>query len=337
MINLKKLAIHEIVKESQTNEATTFLSNSCLNINNVTSGLVEQLNASYKSDSLIYAVFDFSPDKYFPSQFSSYENLATTTNANFLTFTQNVTTNLRNQIVNITLAKGGYLVYVEYVFNNINYLGIFFIRDATGVVFNKNTTEHNVEVTPTTYMNIDKLVMACRINLDKYSSNNGKYLTFLRRRQAEVSDYFLNWISIILPESSKEFTETLYSMVNNMSLPIDPDTGVQYDLNSYRQKIVNYIREKNKIVDLHDLGRFFYQDENKFIEYRDENAIEIDNEFKADGKTLKKFQSIEIKAKGIQLKFSRGLLASGDIYIGRGEQIIIKSEALQNELRKEIE
>lgn len=333
MITINRIAIHEIVKEAQYNEASTFITSACLTVNETTIALVEKLHDSYKSDNLVYAVFNFQPDSYFPTQFQTY-NSAKNDNV-FLNFTRLVTQNLRNKIVSVTLAKGGFVVYADYTNAGNNYVGVFFIRDAQGVVFNKNLSAHNVEINSVTYMNTEKLVMACRINIDKLASNDGKYLTFLRRGQAEISDYFFDWICSMQPESSKEFTEHLYEMVNGMDLPLNRDTGLPIDLNIHRQNVVNYVRERNRIVDLRDLGRYFYDDENKFIEFRDLHSIEIDNEFKADNSALRKFNLIELKARGISVKFSRALLTSGDISIGRGNQVVIKSEALQNALRLE--
>ncbi len=336
MINLTKLAIHEIVKESQTNEATAFITNGCLAINDMNRALVEKLNDSYKSDKIVYAIFDTGDDKYFRTQFVQYNSATDKADSLFLTFTKNVTENLKNQIRHVTLAKGGFLVFVEYTHDGHNYIGVFIVRDTKGVVFNKDLTAHNVQVSSVTYMNTDKLVLACRINLNKFAANDGKYLTFLRRGQAEVSDYFTNWIAAAQPESSKEFTEHLYNMVNGMTLPINPETSQPYELNLYRQKLVSYIKEKNKVVDLHDLGRHFYNNDSEFVDYRDQHGIEIDNEFKADNSTLKKFNLIDLKTRGIQLKFSRGLLSSGEIAIGTGKQVIIRSQELQDALKSEM-
>ena len=250
MIELKKLAIHEIVKNALINEASAFITSRCLQVNQTNIALVEKLNDSYKSDKIVYAIFDPGDDKYFPKQFRKYYEAVNKTDQLYLTFTKNVTANLKNQIMHVVLAKGGFLVFAEYTSDNIDYIGIYLVRDTLGVVFNKNLDDNNVEVSSVTYMNTDKLVMACRINLNKLALLNGKYLTFLRRGQVEVADYFTTWISAAQPESSKEFSEHLYAMVNMMPLPINPETEQPYELNLYRQKIVTYIKEKNKVVDL---------------------------------------------------------------------------------------
>jgi nucleoid-associated protein len=335
MITINRTAIHEIVKESHVNSATTFITNACLSINDTTKDFVKKLHESYKSDSVVYALFNLEPDSYFPNEFIKYNTKKA--NTSFLTFTQNVTKNLKNKIAHVTLAKGGFLIYVDYENSGTNYLGVFLIRDAQGVVFNKDEIAKNVAINSVTYMNTEKLVMACRINLDKFESKDGKYLTFLRRGQAEISEYFFDWICSEQPESSKDFTESLYNIVSLMPLPLNPDTKLPIDINIYRQKLVNYIREKNRIVDLRDLGKYFYDNESIFTDYRDKNLIDIDNEFKADGNALRKFNLVDIEASGIQLKFSRGILKSGKIKIGVGEQVIIKSKELQAELQKELD
>jgi nucleoid-associated protein len=168
MIKINRIAIHEIVKESHVNSASTFITNACLSVNNTVNDFVQKLHESYKSDSVVYAIFNTNADSFFPNQFVNYS--AKKGNSSFLKFTQEVTKNLKNKIVHVTLAKGGFLVYVDYENSGTNYMGVFLIRDAQGVVFNKDEKAGNVEINSVTYMNTEKLVMACRINLDKFES-----------------------------------------------------------------------------------------------------------------------------------------------------------------------
>ncbi|TBX69626.1 nucleoid-associated protein [Flavobacterium silvisoli] len=336
-MELYRIIIHELSKVRGQNTAETFLSNSLLPNSEITTGLVEKLNNSYNNDKIIYAVFDEGSGRTFPSNFRGYKESSQSENE-FIDFSKMMVNNLRELISLVTLATGGFLVFTEYSVNGIGFLGIFLIRDTQGVIFNRNEANHQVEIDTITYMNTEKLAMACRIHIPKYLSNDGRYITFMRKGQNDVADYFIKWISAAQPESSKHFTERLYDLVSLMPLPNDFETGEQLDINTFREKLVRYIKDRGRMVDLNEMGNHFYEDENIFIYHRDMNDFEIDNIFRADGKALNKFNQLDVKADGIQLKFSRGAYNSGKVRpADEGDFVIIESAILKRELVRQVE
>lgn len=333
-MTLNKIVIHELLKARGQNVAETFISNSLLPINDTTIDLVEKLNSSYNSDKIMYAVFDDQPDRVFPTRFGEYKG-SQQSDLIFLDFTKVIINNLRDLIRLVNLATGGFIVFTEYNINGIDFFGAFLIRDTKGVIFNKNEEEHRVEIDTIKYMNTEKLAMASRIHIQKYLNADGRYITFMRKGQPDVADYFIQWISASQPESSKHFTERLYELVSIMPLPVDFETGEEIDLNNFRDRVVKYVKDRGRMVDLNDMGNHFYEDENIFIQHRDLNDFEIDNVFKADRDALYKFNQLDIKADGIQLKFSRGALSSEKVRPGEGNLVIIESQALRNALLAE--
>lgn len=234
----------------------------------------------------------------------------------------------------MTASKGGYLTFCEYHVNNDRFLGVFLIRDTEGLIFNRDRENNAVQIDTITYLDTNKLAMGCRINYSKYIINSGKYLTFMRR-QTTMSEYFLNWVAAAQPESSKEFTQTLYRMITQMPKPIDPDTNEEYDTNKFRDKAKEVIKDNNGNVNLELIGNYFYEDENALINYRDENNFELDNEFRADKRELNKFSQVDIKGEGIHLKFSRGDLGTGKVRTGQQNHIVIESQRLYEALIEE--
>ena len=157
----------------------------------------------------------------------------------------------------------------------------------------------------------------------------------MRKGQPDVAEYFIQWISASQPESSKHFTERLYDLVSLMPLPVDFETGEIIELNNFRDKVVKYVKDRGRMVDLNEMGNHFYEDENIFIHHRDLNDFEIDNVFRADRDALYKFNQLEVKAEGIQLKFSRGAYSSLKVRAGEGNLVIIESLALRTALLAE--
>lgn len=63
--------------------------------------------------------------------------------------------------------KGGYLVYVDYEIFEVRMLGIFLVWDIEGVVFSKNDNNIIFNFDVIIYLNMDRLVMVCRIYFGK--------------------------------------------------------------------------------------------------------------------------------------------------------------------------
>jgi len=336
-MEIERIVIHELEKDRGNVFPDVFISNQLIPVVDNTITLVSKLHDSYKSDKIIYALFDNSPSRYFPRRYKEYFE-SQRNDRDFIDFTEQVLKDLRTLMSRITFATGGFFVFTEYIVNGTAFLGIFLIRDTNGVMFNKNESLGNriVELDTVQYMNIDKMAMACRININKYETNTGKYLTFVKRRQAQISGYFIDWIAAAQPESSKEFTETLYDMISNMPTPIDPDTEEQMELNKYRQEVAFLLRGNRGNVDLVSLGEHFYNDPEIFVRYRDENSIDIDNEFRADKTALKRFFQLQVKAAGIQLIFSRGAYNDQNIRFGDDNTVVIDNQEFKEALRQEL-
>lgn len=217
-------------------------------------------------------------------------------------------------------------------------MSIFLIRDEEGVLFNKDSATRKFNINRVSYLNTNKLAMGCRINIEKYSGQDGKYIAMIKNNLAEISDYFNNWISITQPESSTEYTNTLYEIVSNATTPLNPETNTIYTIDEFRKKVYDYVKNRpNKIVCISEMSYYFYQDENYLSEYVNENNITIDSEFKVDGRSLKKFWRLDINADGIQLRFSRGDLNTKVRLSEEDENsLIIESPHLVRKFRAEI-
>lgn len=307
-MQLEKIVIHEIEKKPKETGATLNLSKNCLKVSSKSENLAERLLNSFNEEGPQYAIFDEESGSTFQSSYNNYLD-SLKDDACFLSFTVEVTTALKEQISSVILAKGGFLVFIWYKYNSIDYLSVFLIRDNKGIIFEKNSQSQVFDINEIEYMNIDKLAMACRINLygfKNFINSNQKYIALIKKRQSDISDYFYNWINIKQPESSKDYTKKLYDIISKLPLPLNTETGQHYSIEDVRQLVVDNINSAHKIVKLDILGEQIYNDKSIIIKYVHENEIIIDNEFRADSKTLTKFFKVSVKADGISVTFARG-------------------------------
>ncbi len=336
-MNITKIIIHELIKEVNRMSAKTDLSQHLLPINEDSTKLIEKLNNSYNKDNVTYAVFENSQDKVFPASFNSYVESAKE-ESDFNSFTSLTLNTLRDQISNVNLAKGGFFIYSEYSANGYDFIGIYLIRDTEGILFRKNESESMFQIDTINYLNTDKLAMGCRINITKFKNADGKYITFIKNKQKDISDYFINWISAYQPESSTEFTNALYQIANSIPRPIN-DNNIEMSIDEFRKSIYDFIySEPQKIINLNNLSRHFYPDDELLFKRKaDEMNIEIDTEFRADRRSLKKFIRVEINADGIHLRFSRGELDTKIKFnVETPNTILIESKAFVDAFKREI-
>jgi len=336
-MEVQKVIIHEIIKNQGVTTAQEFLTNSVLELNEETANLVETLDKSFKRDFINYSIFNEEGQDDFPHYFEQYQNNHSDDDALFVYFTRSAILNLKQIIRNVIFAKGGYFVFAKYAVNETPYIGIFLIRDETGILFNKNSETHSFSLGSVSYPNTNKLAMGCRINLGKYANRDGRYVAMIKNNLADISDYFRNWINIIQPESSTEYTNALFQIVSTIPPPNNPATNEPYSLDEFRKKVYDYTNSRpNKTVNMAEMGRHFYNDESAFTQFAENNNHVIDTEFKVDRRSLKQFCKFDIRADGIRLLFARG---DYDTKVRLSEddnnKVIIESSAFANKLRRE--
>jgi len=335
-MELRKVAIHEIQKERGVNETNIILSDELIQIGENIETLVLALQNSYKGDKILYAIFDNSDGNFFPERFNNYKN-SERSNDNFIEFSQSALRNLNTIIRAKTLASGGYFIFAEYTLNSTNFFSIFLVRDTEGKILRR--TEHSYEIDTIEYLDTKNLAMACRINETRIENSIDNYLSFTQLKQAEVADYFLDWISIQQLESSTEYTRSLYDIVNQISPPINPETNQEYQIEEHRNNIYNYISSNpNKVVNLRELGEHFYDAPDIYIDFAEENDISIDTEFRYNKRQLKRFIKVEINRDGINLKVSRGAI-NEKVRLSEDNTniVIIESERFADAFRQELD
>jgi nucleoid-associated protein len=335
-MDLKKIIVHELRKDTGSNVTSLILSDTLIPINSNSNGLVDSLLSSYQGDRILYAEYDNSPGKYFPNLYDEYvaterEDVA------YVEFTKSAVGNLETIIKPKTLARGGYIVFTEYENNNSDFIGIFLIRDTEGKLLRRRT--NTFEIQNISYLDTQHLAMACRINETKYRIPETNYLSFTRLRQKEVSDYFTDWISIKQLESSTEYTKALYDIINALPLPRNLETDEEYSIDEVRNMVFETANaNSNKTINLKHLGEQIYGDESIITNYIEENDLSIDTEFRFDKRALKKFIQISVRKDGISLRFSRG---DSETKIKLSEenpnQVIIESASFATALREQIE
>lgn len=334
---LQQLIIHELSKEADSPEASLFLSQEPLEIDEKSHQLVEKLNDIFdqKSDTL-QGFFSAPEDALFPGYFQDLveKNFDT---AAFIHFSKESMQALQLSLQGVTGAKGGYLVYTLYEIFGVQLLGIFLIRDTEGIVFEKE--EDLFSINPITYLNTDKLAMAGRIDINKFKSGNARCLELIKhtKSQKTISEYFINWIGLDQPESSRQLTKTFLNLVEELPLPKMPESEQVMSETEFKEEVMNFAMSRpHKTIKLEEFDQEFYGTEGTAKSFIQENEIPLEQEFRFDQNTIRRFFNYRASSDGITLHFNQKHISSGMIIL-EDDRIIIKSDVLLEKFWKQMD
>lgn len=334
-MNINFLTVHEIKKNIQETQATLDLSDNLLEIDDFAKNLIEELNKRYVNGRLkiTYATFNETQSNSFPKGFVDY--YTSQTPENFIQFSKVTITDLKARIESISSAKGGYLVFADYEEHG-NFLGVFLIRNTTGMLFSKNSA--NVfKINPSVHVDFEKMAVACRINKNIFQNREQRYLSFITRKNEDLSNYFINWISSNDAKDNKTDTRLLYELLNKIDSPLD-ENGATIEKNIFLDSVFKFIKESSEqIVNVKLLSEHFFKDENFLPSKIDEYQLSLNTEFRADSNMLRKFIEIKVEAEKIKLYFPHRLFNDKiKIDENNNDLIIIESHELSEKLKSEI-
>ena len=334
-LQINQLIIHELIKEAEDTEAKLFLSQHAIPVDERAAQLLEKLNAAFlqKNDTL-QGYLSTPEDALFPGYFQVLSDAAFESQA-FLDFSKDTMNALQLAIQGVIGAKGGYLVYADYTHFGTRLLGLFLVRDTDGIIFQKKEGEDTFLLDAVTYLNTNKLAMACRIYVNRYQKTQGRHVELIKhaKSQKEISEYFINWIGLERPESSKALTNTFLQMVEELPLPTDEETGDPVAEGAFREQVLQFaVSSPHKTISLPAFDQRFYGEEKIAQNFMQENDIALDPEFRFDQNAIRKFYNYRLAAEGISLNFTRNDLNNQKISI-EGDRVVIRSAALAEKLR----
>lgn len=323
-IDLRRLVIHELVKSAESVDAQVYLSETTVEIEERSLDLVRRLHRTFESKSDIMLGRLSSPeDNLFPGFFEQWRRTPASAEA-FLLFSRDTMQTLQLGLQGIVGAKGGYLVYAEYLAEEIPMLGLFLVRDTEGLIFRRLDQRAGFDLDSVTYLDTNRLAMAARIRLDG-SLDKGYHTQLIKhnRSQSSISEYFINWIGLDRTDSSRELTENFLEIVEHLPLPYDADAGREMKPAEFQKEVVRYaLASPGQSIELDRFEANFYGDEHPAQAYLSEQGVDFNDGFRVDANTLRKHNRLRAYAAGVSLSFAREQLRDGTIRVEAGKVII---------------
>lgn len=335
---LHQLAIHELVKLSESSETELHLSDRLIFVDERAERLVAQLHRTFsQKNEVLNGVLAAPEDALFPGFFQILQE-SQFSDAAFLQFSIDTMQALQQSLQGVGGAKGGYLVYAFYSAESggheDNMLGIFLVRDTQGLVFT-HTQAGQFQLHPTTYLDIDRMAMAGRIKIRKGKADWQPSAEVIKhaRSQKDISDYFLQWLAVEQPVSNKDLTQQFLEAVAAIPAPVDDATGEPMESGLFREQVANFaMKSPGKTINIPAFEEKFYGDTQPLQDYFVNNEVALQEEFRIDSQSFRDYNFHRFKGEGLYFGCKHAFLLSGQVRV-EGENVIIDDPDLAAQIQ----
>lgn len=334
-MQLQHLAVHELVKQADSSEVSIHLSDQLSPVDERASEFVAKLHRTFiqKNDVLNGRLAE-PEDALLPGYYELLRESGFGDEA-FLQFSRESTQALQLSLQGVTGAKGGYLVYAYYGIGEPEeatfQLGVFLVRDANGLLF-QTTNEGTYQLHPATYLDIDRMALACRIKHAPRDQQPEVEVIKHARTQKEISDYFLGWLAVEASVSNRDLTNQFLEAVAAVALPNDEETGLPVDGGAFREQVANFaMKSPEKTISIPAFEERFYGEEKPLQQYFSEQQMEVQNEFRFDRQAVRDYHFHKFKGQGYYFGCKHAFLLSGEVSV-QGDKVIIDNPDLAEQI-----
>lgn len=340
-INVNRYVIHFLDKEKNKTTATIDYSKKISYSDNFSKILAESLHKSItESASLKNTKFKENNTNDFSTLLNNYLELSDDVDdQSFLDFSKSLD-KLREEIESKPFATGGYYLFIDYNIGVNRYISVVVLRKKGGLNVIKKDGVYTLDNTEN--INIDKIAMAFRLNFGIYLNlesevDKNNYLALITtQHDGEVSEYFRDWVNAGDMIKNSENTKSFLRIIKNIDMPQNDQGKDSFkSLDEFKRAIFDNIKDrKSKTINLSDISRHFYGEENetKIADTAREFGIDIDNEFKKDARIVRELITIKASVDGIIISVDYDKINPDEVDIQDG-YILIKNKNLANKLK----
>lgn len=306
---LHRLIVHELQKNPEERDAHLRLSEEPLRVDDNATELVAKLDQTFERKPDLMQGYLASPDE---SLFPGYYQLWLDDGQGrdgFIKFSHDTMRALQLSLTGVIGAKGGYLLYADYTIDEQRLLGMYFIRDKAGLIFNPREDQAGFELDTTTFLDVDHMAMACRI-----LNGPGRNVQLIRhsKTQSKISQYFMDWVGLQNGESSTELTYTFLDAVEQLPLPKDPETGFAMEEADFKRSLIQFAaKSPQQTIRADAFDEHYYGNEKPLAAYLQEENVPLDDGFRIDRRAMRKQYYLKASHQGISVSLNKEHLASG--------------------------
>jgi nucleoid-associated protein len=305
-MEISNAVVHRLQKQRNAKGATVHAADAEIIKNAALSELLQHVLESYNSRCSRHAgSFEEDVENY---RFSVGVESFLQAKTDFLSFSTLAMERLRFIINDIIFAAGGYVLFVRYAHNGREMLLVAQLNQETGAIFSSDLHE----VVQSKYLNLDRLKVAARVDLDAWADGEERYLTFvLRKDEGHPSDYFREFIGCRIEQDSKVESNKVIKVVKDFATKLLDDKFITADLvPDVQRRAYDYAEDLRKLpepgaLEFDALANAVWPDRPEmFLSFLNNHPEQPSSGFIPDRTTFRKLSNISFKSRDLSLKMT---------------------------------
>lgn len=339
-MGIHNIIVHEVRKEDDQAEAKIYPREEENTIDPQAKNLGKELSELFRKTGLSTGQFsgqenEDDPIPHFVSLLDKYYDSEEF--INFTEFSRSATDEFKRKLDKSIKSKGGYLWFNHYTHNKEHFLSIVLLRKKNGLSISDNLTLDKIES-----LDLDKLHMAARINLDKWKiGGSSRYIAFCIGRAAkDVTGYFSKFIGCEIYVRAKVDTQNLILVTNDYCSKhaFSEEDSIDIKQAVFDQCIV-WIKEEKPVL-IENISsyldiKFSPKEPDLFLEIAQNEPYNLTNEIPIDKRALKGLTRFSGRTKNLSLSFDSAQLNESVFYNSKRGEITIT--AIPPQLMKQLD
>lgn len=333
---LKRIIIHELIKEAGKTEASFVPSTSLLTVSEGLTSMIQEVHESFEK--LINSYHKFKPHSEHKSIFINAHKYTKNeeTDERFLNWSKKGMRELEDVIKSVSFATGGYYVFSDYEINGSKFLSIVIVRnkEAFNIKWDEATGMYKVDTTEN--INIEQMAMGFRLNVSLYrGASDRNYIAIINKKGDGASQYFKDWVCVDEGTGPKQNTNNFINIIKEIGLPENFDGDEDTFFKHVYESIQNEQKSNQGNVNVDRISELFYADRGRIRKYADDKyGQELDTEFKVHTDSLRKLIRYNAKVKGISISLDIDHFQNETVVL-KDDSVIIKNKSIYDQLLKQ--
>jgi nucleoid-associated protein len=228
--------------------------------------------------------------------------------SDFIEFSATAMERLRVKINDVMFATGGYVLFVRYTHGGRDMLLIAKLSQEDGAIFSSDLHR----VVQASYLNLDRLQVAARLDIAAWNAEGDRYLTFvLKEDRGQPADYFQEFIGCQIDQDSKIESNKVVVVVKGFVAKLVEDLEIAQDrAPDIQRRAYDYALELRRSPDSTGLSfeglanAVWPDDPELFLGYLNTHDEQPSAGFMPDKTVFKKLSSINFRSKDLTVKMT---------------------------------
>jgi nucleoid-associated protein YejK len=209
----------------------------------------------------------------------------------------------------VTFAGGGYLLLVRYAHQQRDMVLVAKLNAQAGAIFSEDLHR----VIRASYLNLDRLQVAARIDVGSWLAGDERYLSFVLKKDKDdgPSDYFQDFVGCRVDQDSKVESRKLVRVVRDFATSLVDSGTIEADsLPDVQRRAFDYAtalrRGESHRMDAFDLlaNAVWPDDPDRFVSFLNSHEDPPSAGFVPDPTTMKKLSNIDFKSRDLSVKMT---------------------------------